>query len=85
LAAPRIGIARRIEQASGDLRSINYGTLYPALLKLELEGYIASERGASDNNRTAPDGKRFLVRSIWERGAEPPLVLVTNWQAGLTK
>jgi transcriptional regulator len=47
------GIARRIEQTSGDLLSINYGTLYPALLKLEQEGYVASEWGASENNRRA--------------------------------
>lgn len=47
------GIARRIEQTSGDLLSLNYGTLYPALLKLELEGFIASEWGVSDNNRKA--------------------------------
>ena len=47
------GIARRVEQTSGDLLSINYGTLYPALLKLEQEGYIASEWGVSDNNRKA--------------------------------
>jgi PadR family transcriptional regulator, regulatory protein PadR len=47
------GIARRIEQTSGDLLSINYGTLYPALLKLEQEGYVASEWGQSENNRRA--------------------------------
>lgn len=47
------GIARRIEQTSGDLLSVNYGTLYPALLKLEQEGYISSEWGTSDNNRKA--------------------------------
>src|SRR5579872_2906543 len=47
------GIARRIEQISGDLLSVNYGTLYPALLKLEQDGYIASEWGTSDNNRRA--------------------------------
>ena len=47
------GIARRIEQTSGDLLSVNYGTLYPALLKLEQQGYIASEWGVSDNNRKA--------------------------------
>jgi transcriptional regulator len=47
------GIARRIEQTSGDLLSVNYGTLYPALLKLEQEGYIDSEWGQSDNNRRA--------------------------------
>jgi len=47
------GIARRIEQTSGDLLAVNYGTLYPALLKLEQEGFIASEWGVSDNNRKA--------------------------------
>ena len=47
------GIARRIEQTSGDVLSLNYGTLYPALLKLEQEGYIRSEWGVSDNNRRA--------------------------------
>ena len=47
------GIARRIEQTSGDLLAVNYGTLYPALLKLEQEGYISSEWGLSDNNRKA--------------------------------
>jgi transcriptional regulator len=47
------GLARRIEQTSGDLLSINYGTLYPALLKLEQEGYVKSEWGVSDNNRKA--------------------------------
>jgi PadR family transcriptional regulator, regulatory protein PadR len=47
------GVARRIEQTSGNRLSVNYGTLYPALLKLEQEGYIASEWGASENNRKA--------------------------------
>src|SRR6266540_3766451 len=47
------GIARRIEQTSGDLLSLNYGTLYPALIKLEQEGAIQSEWGLSDNNRKA--------------------------------
>jgi PadR family transcriptional regulator, regulatory protein PadR len=47
------GIARRIEQTSGNVLALNYGTLYPALLKLEQEGYIASEWGVSDNNRKA--------------------------------
>jgi len=47
------GIARRIEQTSGDLLSLNYGTLYPALLKLEQEGFISAEWGVSDNNRKA--------------------------------
>jgi len=47
------GIARRIEQTSDQLLAINYGTLYPALLKLEQEGDIAAEWGVSDNNRKA--------------------------------
>ena len=69
------GIARRIEQISGDLLSINYGTLYPALLKLEQEGYIASEWGTSDNNRKAKyykltrAGRRQLAKETreWEQ------------------
>ena len=69
------GIARRIEQTSGDLLAINYGTLYPALLKLEQEGYIASEWGVSENNRKAKfykltrAGHRQLARGArdWEQ------------------
>ncbi len=68
------GIARRIEQTSGDLLAVNYGTLYPALLKLEQEGYISSEWGVSDNNRKAKyykltrAGKKQLEREAreWE-------------------
>ena len=47
------GLARRIEQISGDLLSVNQGTLYPLLLKLEHEGAVTSEWGPSDNNRRA--------------------------------
>ena len=47
------GLARRIEQISGDLLAVNQGTLYPLLLKLEQEGSISSEWGASENNRKA--------------------------------
>jgi PadR family transcriptional regulator PadR len=47
------GLARRIEQTSGDLLQLNYGTLYPALLKLEQEGFIRARWGVSDNNRRA--------------------------------
>ena len=47
------GIARRIEQISQDQLIVQYGTLYPALLKLEQEGYICSNWGVSDNNRRA--------------------------------
>src|ERR1700733_12512872 len=47
------GIARRIEQISGDLLAVNQGTLYPLPLKLEHEGAIASDWGTSENNRRA--------------------------------
>lgn len=47
------GVARRIEQTSGDRLTLNYGTLYPTLLKLEQEGYIAGEWGVSETNRKA--------------------------------
>jgi len=47
------GIARRIEQTSEGQLLVNYGTIYPALLKLEQQGYISSEWGVSDNNRKA--------------------------------
>ena len=69
------GLARRIEQTSGDAFSVNYGTLYPALLKLEQEGYVSSEWGLSDNNRRAKyykltrAGRRQLERETreWEQ------------------
>ena len=60
------GLAKRIEQISGDVLSVNQGTLYPLLLKLEQEGAIASAWGPSDNNRRArfyqltPAGRRQL-------------------------
>jgi PadR family transcriptional regulator PadR len=71
------GIARRIEQTSGDLLSLNYGTLYPALLKLEQEGSIASEWGVSENNRKAKfykltrAGRKQLAKETrdWEQTA----------------
>lgn len=47
------GIGRRIEQTSGHRLAVNYGTLYPALLKLEQEGFVASEWGVSENGRKA--------------------------------
>jgi PadR family transcriptional regulator PadR len=69
------GIARRIEQTSGDLLALNYGTLYPALLRLEQEGAIASEWGQSENNRKAKfysltrAGRRLLDKETrsWEQ------------------
>jgi PadR family transcriptional regulator, regulatory protein PadR len=68
------GIARRIEQTSGDALSVNYGTLYPALLKLEQEGYVTFEWGLSDNHRRAKyykltrAGRKQLEREAWEWG-----------------
>jgi transcriptional regulator len=72
------GIARRIEQTSGNLLSLNYGTLYPALLKLEQEGSVASEWGVSENNRKAKfykltrAGRKQLDRETrnWEQATE---------------
>ncbi len=72
------GIARRIEQTSGDLLAVNYGTLYPALLKLEQEGYVTSEWGVSDNNRKAKyykltrSGRKQIAKEArdWEQATE---------------
>ena len=69
------GIARRIEQTSDNVLSLNYGTVYPALLKLEQEGAISSEWGVSDNNRKARyykltgAGRKQLAREArdWEQ------------------
>jgi len=69
------GIARRIEQTSGNLLALNYGTLYPALLKLEQEGAIEAEWGTSENNRKAKfykltrAGRKQLEREArnWEQ------------------
>jgi PadR family transcriptional regulator PadR len=69
------GIARRIEQTSGNLLTLNYGTLYPALLRLQQEGSIVSEWGVSDNNRKAKfyritrAGRKQLERETreWEQ------------------
>lgn len=72
------GVARRIEQISGDLLAVNQGTLYPVLLKLEQEGVIASEWGVSENNRrarfyrlTSAGRKRLQAESRdWQTTAE---------------
>ena len=66
------GIARRIEETSGDRISLNYGTLYPALLKLEQEGFVKPKWGMSENNRRAkfysltPAGRKQLARETRE-------------------
>jgi transcriptional regulator len=72
------GLARRIEQTSGDKLQLNYGTVYPALLKLEQEGYIRSRWGASENNRKAKfyeltnAGRKYLRKAAreWEQTTE---------------
>jgi PadR family transcriptional regulator, regulatory protein PadR len=69
------GIARRIEQISGELLQLNQGTLYPALLRMEQEGWVTSKWGVSDNNRKAKfysitvSGRRQLARETkdWQR------------------
>jgi PadR family transcriptional regulator PadR len=71
------GIARRIAQTSGNRLLVNYGTLYPALLKLEQDGHVSSEWGTSENNRRAKyyeltrAGRKQLVRAAaeWETTA----------------
>jgi PadR family transcriptional regulator PadR len=72
------GVARRIEQTSANELVVNYGTIYPALLKLEQEGYIKSEWGVSDNNRKAKyyqltrAGRKQVEKEAreWERATE---------------
>src|SRR5204862_7527878 len=68
------GVAKRIEQISGDLLSVNQDTLYPVLLKLEQEGSIASEWGASENNRKA----RFY--RLTRAGRQQLQVETRDWQ-----
>ncbi len=58
------GIARRIEQTSGDRLLLNYGSIYPALVRLEQEGCIASEWGVSENNRKA---KYYRLTAVGRR------------------
>ena len=72
------GIARRIEQVSRNLLQLNQGTLYPALLRLQQKGWIASKEGVSENNRRArfysltPAGRKQLKKEAenWERMTE---------------
>ncbi len=67
------GIARRIEQVSGNLLNMNQGTLYPALLRLEQRGWIGSEWGTSENNRKA----KFY--SLTDHGRRQLAVETKNW------
>ncbi len=72
------GVARRIEETSNHRLTLNYGTLYPALLKLEQEGFISAEWGQSENNRRAkfysltPAGRKQLARETrsWQQTAD---------------
>ena len=72
------GIARRIEETSKNRLQLNYGTLYPALVKLEQEGFIAGEWRQSENNRRAkyyaltPSGRKELARETreWQQTAD---------------
>jgi PadR family transcriptional regulator PadR len=68
------GIARRIEQISGDALALNQGTLYPALLRLQQMGWITSKWGASDNNRRA----RFYA--ITRAGKKQLAAEAENWE-----
>jgi PadR family transcriptional regulator PadR len=76
------GVARRIEETSRRQLTVNYGTLYPALLKLEQEGFVSSKWGMSDNNRRAKyysltsAGRKQLAREErdWQRTSA-----IMNW------
>jgi PadR family transcriptional regulator, regulatory protein PadR len=68
------GIAKRIEQVSQDLLEMKYGTLYPALMKLEQNGWISSVWGVSENNRRA----RFY--SITRQGRKQLALEAKNWE-----
>jgi PadR family transcriptional regulator, regulatory protein PadR len=68
------GIAKRIEQVAQDLLEMKYGTLYPALMRLEQNGWISSEWGTSENNRRA----RFY--SITKQGRKQLALEAENWE-----
>jgi transcriptional regulator len=76
------GVARRIEETSGNRLKLNYGTLYPALLKLEQEGFIAAEWKQSENNRRAKfysltaAGRKQLARETRDWQATADLIAV---------
>lgn len=68
------GIARRIEQVSHDVLTLNEGTVYTSLLRLQQQGWIAAEWGVSENNRKA----KFY--SITRRGEKQLAVETENWE-----
>ncbi|HUF51075.1 MAG TPA: PadR family transcriptional regulator [Longimicrobiales bacterium] len=83
------GVARRIEETSGHRITLNYGTLYPALLKLEQEGYVSAAWGQSENNRRAKyyaltaAGRKRLAREAREWQATADLIaafLAPKWE-----
>ena len=82
------GIARRIEQTSGDRITLNYGTLYPALVKLEQEGFVKAEWRQSENNRRAKyyaltaAGRKQLARETadWHRTVDLIAAFFAPWQ-----
>ena len=84
------GIARRIEETSRGKLTLNYGTLYPALLKLEQEGFIKGEWGESENNRRAKfyrltaAGKKQLASEArdWRQTAELIATFLAPWPEG---
>jgi transcriptional regulator len=82
------GIARRIEETSRNQLSLNYGTLYPALVKLEQEGFISAEWGESENNRRAKfyaltaSGRKQLARETreWHQTADLIAAFLAPWR-----
>jgi transcriptional regulator len=82
------GIARRIEETSRNQLSLNYGTLYPALVKLEQEGFITAEWGESENNRRAKfyqltaSGRKQLARETreWHKTADLIAAFLAPWK-----
>ena len=82
------GVARRIEETSRNRLSLNYGTLYPALVKLEQEGFITAEWGESENNRRAKfyqltaSGRKQLARETreWHKTADLIAAFLAPWK-----
>jgi PadR family transcriptional regulator PadR len=82
------GVARRIEETSKNRLSLNYGTLYPALLKLEQEGFVSAEWRQSDNNRRAKyyaltaAGRKQLARETreWQQTTELIAAFLAPWR-----
>ena len=83
------GLARRIEDTSRNQLRLNYGTIYPALVKLEQEGFITAAWGESENNRRAkfysltPSGRKQLARETreWRKTADLIAAFLAPWTA----